>query len=88
MSAAAPIPALCTGHELYAAGRALLRWHERDELAAGDMDSGAADLVATYALAALEGHDPVAALVAARRRHQKDRAVLIHGLGRVDDLVR
>jgi hypothetical protein len=85
---AEPLPALATGHELYSAARALLRGYELAELAAGDMDAHAADLVAEYALAELEGRSGQEAMAAYRRARNKDRASCVYGLSTVTGLAR
>lgn len=82
-----PIPSSPAGHPLYDAARDLLRGYERAELGSA-LDTIAADLLAEYALAELEGRSGAEAIVAYRRRRAKDRATLVYGLRRVDDLVR
>lgn len=74
-------------HPLVEAALAELRPSERDELGS-PWDSGVRDLVSEYVLAAWAGHDPLAALRAARRRVALDRVLLVRGLERVDGLVR
>lgn len=85
-TAAPPIPAL-DPHPLVDAALAQLRPYERSDLDR-DMDTIARDLVGEYVLAAVEGSDPVAALVAARARYRHDRAALVYGTSLVDGLHR
>lgn len=74
-------------HPLIDQAIANLTGSERFELG-GDFDSTAADLVGEYVLASLAGSDPVAAVVAARRRFRHDRVVLVHGTVLADGLER
>jgi hypothetical protein len=82
-SSSEPIPALATGHPLFDAARAALKPYERNELGS-DMDSVAADLCSVYALAALEGRDPLLAMEAERRRWGHMRATTVFGYYGVD----
>jgi hypothetical protein len=83
----APLVDVPTGHPLYAEALEVLHPAERRELG-GDMDSSARDLLQTYVLARLEGHDPIEALKAIRRRIGQDRRILVHGLSTVTGLER
>ena len=82
-----PDAPLLAGHELYDEARRVLKGWEANELGS-DFDAIAQDLVQDYVTAVLAGEDPLCAVAARRRRYGQDRAVLIHGLARVDDLIR
>ena len=82
-----PIPDTPSGHPVYVEALGALKGWERAELG-GDLDSGARDLLQEYALAWLEGGDPVAAVARVRSVAYHDRVATVHGLDMVDGLSR
>jgi hypothetical protein len=78
---------LFDSHPLVDEAVAALSSFDRRELAR-DMDSGARDQVGEYVLAVIEGRDPVAAMMAVKRRLNRELRELVHGTSLVDGLER
>ncbi len=82
-----PIVDAPSGHPIYDEALKALRGWERDELG-GSLDSGARDLLQEYALAWLEGHDPIATVLRLRSTAFRERLLTVRGTNLVDGLYR